>query len=47
MGERRNEYRILMDKLEEVRKIGRPRCACTWEGTTQIDFEEMGWETVE
>jgi len=47
MRERRNEYRILMDKLGEMRAIGRPRCACAWEGTIQIDLEEIGWEAVE
>jgi len=47
MGERRNEYRILMDKLEERKAIGRPSCACTWEGTTQIDLEEIGWEAAD
>jgi hypothetical protein len=40
MGQRRNKYRILMDKPEERRAIGRPRCACTLEGTTQIDLEK-------
>jgi hypothetical protein len=47
MREWRNEYRILINKLEEMRTIGRPRCACAWEGTTQIDLEEIGWEAVE
>jgi len=36
-----------MDKLEEMRAIGRLRCACAWEETTQIDLEEMGWEVGE
>ena len=36
-----------MDKLEKMRRIGRPRCTCTWEGTIKIDLEEIGWEAVE
>ena len=46
MREKRNVYRIFMDKLEERKAIGRPRCTYTWERIAQIDLEEIGWGTV-
>jgi hypothetical protein len=42
MGERRNEYGILMDKLEERKAIERPRCVCTWEGLLKLILNKQG-----
>jgi hypothetical protein len=44
MGERRNEYKILVGKPERVRPIGKPRC--TWEDNIRMDLRERGWKGV-
>jgi hypothetical protein len=45
MGEKRNEYRILVGKQEGKRPLGRPTYG--WEVNTEMDFrdriERMGW----
>jgi hypothetical protein len=40
VGEDRGVYRVLVDKLEGKRPIGRPRCR--WEGNIKMDLQEVG-----
>jgi hypothetical protein len=42
MGEKRNAYRILVEKPEERRPLGRPRRR--WVGNIKIDFRKIGWD---
>jgi hypothetical protein len=42
MGEKRNAYRILVGKLEEKRRLGRPRHR--WVDNIKIDLKEIGWD---
>jgi hypothetical protein len=37
MGEVRNAYKILAEKLKKKRQPGRPRCK--WEGVIKMDFK--------
>jgi len=39
-GERRGVYRVLVEKPEGKRQLGRPRRR--WEDNIKIDFQEMG-----
>jgi hypothetical protein len=41
MGETRNAYRILVEKKEGKRQIGRPRRR--WEDNIEMDLREIGW----
>jgi len=41
MGERRSAYRVMVEKPEGRRTIGRSRCI--WEDNIKIDRQEMGW----
>jgi hypothetical protein len=43
MGEGRGAYRILMERPEGRRPLGRPRCR--WEDNIKIDLQEVGWGT--
>jgi hypothetical protein len=43
MGEKRNEYRILVGKPEEKRPLGRPRCT-TWVDNIKMDLREIEWD---
>jgi hypothetical protein len=45
MGEDRNVYRVLMEKPEEKRLLGRPRRR--WEDGTRTDLREIDWGSVE
>jgi hypothetical protein len=39
-GKKRNVYRILVEKPEEKRPLGRPRRR--WEGNIKMDLREIG-----
>jgi hypothetical protein len=41
MAEKRNAYRILVEKPEGRRSLGRPRRI--WVDNIKIDLREMGW----
>jgi hypothetical protein len=45
MGQERNVYKVLMEKSEGKRPLGRPRRR--WEDGIRIDLREIGWESVE
>jgi len=40
MGKRRGAYRILEEKHEEKRPLGRPRCR--WDENFKMNFQEIG-----
>jgi hypothetical protein len=40
MGERRGVYKVLVEKPEGKRPLGRPRCR--WEDNKKLDLQEMG-----
>jgi len=40
MGERRGVYRVLMEKPEGKRPLGRHRCK--WENNIKMDLQEVG-----
>jgi hypothetical protein len=42
MGERRNAYRILVEKPERKRPLGRPRCK--WVNNIKIYLREIEWD---
>jgi hypothetical protein len=42
IGEKRNEYRILMEKQAGKRPLGRPRRR--WVGNIKMDLRETGWD---
>jgi topoisomerase IA-like protein len=41
MGDSRCAYRVLVERSEEKRPVGRPRCR--WEDNIKVDFQEVGW----
>jgi hypothetical protein len=45
MGEERNVYRVLMEKPEGKRPLGRPRSR--WEDGIRMDLGEIGWGSVD
>jgi hypothetical protein len=45
MGEKGNEYRILVVKTEGKRSLGRPRRR--WVGNIKMDLREIGWDGVD
>jgi hypothetical protein len=44
MGEKRNEYTVVLEKTEGNRKLGRPRQR--WKYNIEMDFKQIGWEEV-
>jgi hypothetical protein len=40
-GEKRNACRILVEKLEGKKQLGRRRCR--WEDNIRMDLREIGW----
>jgi hypothetical protein len=44
MGEKRNEYRLLVGKPEGERPLGRPRHG--WVDNIRMDLVEVGWDEV-
>ena len=42
MWERRDVYRVLLEKHERRRPLGRPRHG--WEDNIKMDLREVGWE---
>jgi len=45
MGEMRNAYKILVEKLEEKRPLRRPRYI--WKGNIRMDCRKIRWESVD
>jgi hypothetical protein len=45
MGEKNNEYRLLMGKPKGKRPVGRPRRR--WVGNIRMDLGEVGWDDVD
>jgi hypothetical protein len=41
MGERRDAWRVLVEKPEGNRTLGRPRRG--WEDNIKMDISEVGW----
>jgi hypothetical protein len=44
IGEIRNAYKIVVEKSEGKRPLGRPRCR--WEDNIKMDLVEIRWEGV-
>jgi hypothetical protein len=44
IGEKRNAYRILVEKPEGDRSLGRPRCR--WVDNIKIYLRETGWDGI-
>jgi hypothetical protein len=45
MGEERKLYKVLVEKPEGNRPLGRPRCR--WEDGIRMDLREIGWRGVD
>jgi hypothetical protein len=43
-GEKRNAYRLLVERPEEKRPLGRPKQR--WEDNTKMDRREIGWGSI-
>jgi len=41
IGKRRGAYRVLSEKPEGKRPLGRPRCR--WDDNIKMDLQETGW----
>ena len=40
-GKRKSVYRVLLEKPEGKRSLGRP--SCRWEDNIKMDLQEVGW----
>jgi hypothetical protein len=45
MGEERNAYRVLMEKPDGKKPLGRPRRR--WEDRIRMDLRKIGWGSVD
>jgi hypothetical protein len=45
IGAKRNAYRILVERHEGNRPLGRPRRR--WEDNIELNLKEIGWESVD
>ena len=45
MVEGRGAYRILVDRPDRKKQLGRSRCG--WEDNIKVDLQEVGWECVD
>jgi hypothetical protein len=43
VGEGKGTYRVLVEKPERKRPLGRPRLV--WEDNSKMDLQEVGWGT--
>ena len=45
MGDNRGSYRVLVERPEVKRPLGKPRC--TWESNIKMDVQEVVWGVVD
>jgi hypothetical protein len=41
MAKKRNSYRVLVEKPEGMKPLGKP--SCRWEDNVKVDFKKIGW----
>jgi hypothetical protein len=45
MGDKKNIYGILVNRLKEKKRLGRPKRG--WEANIEMDIKQAGWAVVE